>query len=947
MNKNIEYIKIINHPFYNSGGIKTNLKEIDKFILNPICKNKLLINSEEDKQLLFEYIDSKDKLLLPMIYKALIEITPNDNIEEFTKLLCNKYINKSSGLDLLLNSLKSLSNIPIELLSKYYTRIYTEEKSHFYNDMNKDLRQNKKFNYLPYIKVLYEGVRLQSLPLSSDKTLYRGSLLSNKEIETIKKYLNNKIEDLPGAIIFSRAFLSFSKDINVAKYFLNLNENKNKELSKVLYILEKDDNLDYSLSTHADLNELSFYNEKEVLFFPFSSFEIKSINEIFDKNEKIYEIKLLYLGKYIKKFKEDKVFNEKEKVEKVLPNSEFKKEIIKFGLINSENINKRNNCKELIKKYEEYKENISNNEREKKNDNIRKIIKKIETNENAKREKNENNNKPVQNSKELCNNIIKNEENISNNNNEDSNNRMKKLIDIFNNNKSNSRIEGKNDLENKNAIQNKYMKNEDKNNIRKKDTNNIVKVEDNNNINLRKEDINNIVKIEGKNNIDLKKEITNEFNSQSTLVKNEDKNNIALKREEINNIIKNEDKNNVTLKGEETNNIIKNEDKNNIALKREEINNIVKNEDKNNIALKREEINNIVKNEDKNNVALKGEEINNIIKNEDKKNIALKREEINNIIKNEDKNNIALKREETNNIIKNEDKNKLINKNEDEKKIVKNEDRFNKKEDKNYDGNNKPSESIKNKIDKDEDLGKIYYYISGKISTEYLSKLRKYDISEKKSENILKYCVWNEIKKNDFLPNDSTKYSLEELKKSIEKLCPSKDIYDFHLSQMEKNYKKMKSKNLSKDDKKGCALSLSYYTGHRENNSNERNSNIYNSKVNINSISKISTDGNRGNSLKNIEDFSDEKDIYPIIYYIAKALNNLPLYKGYTIRCIELTHKQAQIYEPGNIITWNQWSSSTIGKNPSSSFKSKNAWFYIYSVSSRDISQFLIFTSEK
>ena len=37
---------------------------------------------------------------------------------------------------------------------------------------------------------------------------------------------------------------------------MNLNENKNKELSKVLYILEKDDNLDYSLSTHADLNEL-------------------------------------------------------------------------------------------------------------------------------------------------------------------------------------------------------------------------------------------------------------------------------------------------------------------------------------------------------------------------------------------------------------------------------------------------------------------------------------------------------------------------------------------------------------------------------------------------------------------------------------------------------------------------------------------------------------------
>ena len=91
------------------------------------------------------------------------------------------------------------------------------------------------------------------------KNLYRGSLLSNKEIEKIKKYLNNKIEDLPDAIIFSKTFLSFTKDIKVAKFFLNLNKNKNIELSKVIYILEKDDSLDFSLSTHEDLDELSFF----------------------------------------------------------------------------------------------------------------------------------------------------------------------------------------------------------------------------------------------------------------------------------------------------------------------------------------------------------------------------------------------------------------------------------------------------------------------------------------------------------------------------------------------------------------------------------------------------------------------------------------------------------------------------------------------------------------
>ena len=42
INKNIEYKKIINNPFYNSGGIKTYINEINQFILNPICKKKII-----------------------------------------------------------------------------------------------------------------------------------------------------------------------------------------------------------------------------------------------------------------------------------------------------------------------------------------------------------------------------------------------------------------------------------------------------------------------------------------------------------------------------------------------------------------------------------------------------------------------------------------------------------------------------------------------------------------------------------------------------------------------------------------------------------------------------------------------------------------------------------------------------------------------------------------
>ena len=363
INKNKDKEYLLNHPFYNSGGIIASFEDIKKFILNPTIniKKKLVLNREDEGQLVFEYIDCKEKLLLPLLYKTLIEVTPNDKIEEFTDFLYNKYAKNNKELKKLFDSFKDLSNIPFELLSKYYIRIYTEEESNFYSDLNKDLRINKKDIYLPYIKVLYEGIRLKSLPLANNSILYRGSILSNNEIEKIKKYLNNKIEGLPSSIIFSKAFLSFTKDRLIAENFINLNKNKTNELSKVLFILEKEDNIDFSLSTHADIEKISYFPiEREVLFFPFSSFEIQGIKEIKMNDEEIYEIKLLYLGKYIKEIQKDNNYIEKENI---LPDSEFKKQIVEFGLIKPENT--EINAKKLIKEYEKYSNDIKSNKNDK------------------------------------------------------------------------------------------------------------------------------------------------------------------------------------------------------------------------------------------------------------------------------------------------------------------------------------------------------------------------------------------------------------------------------------------------------------------------------------------------------------------------------------------------------------------------------------------------------
>ncbi len=148
---------------------------------------------KDNAELTFEHIDSNQKLALPLFYKALIEKAPTDNIEKYTELLYTKYADSSWSLKELLNPIKTMYDIPLELLCKYYARIYTIE-SDFYRNINRDLRekQAKKYEYLPFIKVLYEGVKLKSLSIANDSELYRGSIISQTEIDLINKCLAEK-----------------------------------------------------------------------------------------------------------------------------------------------------------------------------------------------------------------------------------------------------------------------------------------------------------------------------------------------------------------------------------------------------------------------------------------------------------------------------------------------------------------------------------------------------------------------------------------------------------------------------------------------------------------------------------------------------------------------------------------------------------------------------------
>ena len=374
---NEEYLNSEN-AFYTFGGIATTFREITLFLKNAppseknmkiYDENKFLINDSpiykimktlNENELIFEYIDNKEKLMLPLFYKSLLDKTSIKNIEEYTNYLYNIYSKKNSAVERLLGPIKSISNIPIEILSKYYARLYTIE-SDFYKDINKDLRLNKIEKYLPYIKTLYEGVKLKSLPLSEDKILYRGSKISNDEMIKIKNYFFKKpIKGMPGTIAFSRSFLSFQKYRQVAEKFLKFGK-ANKNLLNVLFILEKDDNMDYNLMTHCDMETVSLYpKEGEVLFFPFSCFEIKDIKEMKIYNEKIYEIRLLYLCNYLKDIENNNNINF---IDNKIPDSEFKKQLFEYGLIKKEKEKEEKRDSDSIfseKLYKNYIKEINN-----------------------------------------------------------------------------------------------------------------------------------------------------------------------------------------------------------------------------------------------------------------------------------------------------------------------------------------------------------------------------------------------------------------------------------------------------------------------------------------------------------------------------------------------------------------------------------------------------------
>ena len=312
----------INNSFYNSGGVFDNYDEVAKYLnkFNSYFSKKTFDEKKNELSyeglFTFNYLKSDLDLLAPILYKDIItkKKISYDEIKEFNKYLLDIGNNE---INYLIEPLNILKYVPLEIVCKYWIRIYTIE-SIFYKEINNKLMNLEIKFYHIYIRTLYFGLESNSFSPNINDKLYRGSIINENEIEKIINYKNNKI------IVFCKAFLSFSNDLNVAIDFLEQSQ-KNKGNSFVIYELNtinENEIQNYNISNVILKDFSKFKDENEVLFLPGSSFEIKDIEKKVNiEGINVCKISLSYIGKFNKDFYE--IYNNPKKISELTKNNEI------------------------------------------------------------------------------------------------------------------------------------------------------------------------------------------------------------------------------------------------------------------------------------------------------------------------------------------------------------------------------------------------------------------------------------------------------------------------------------------------------------------------------------------------------------------------------------------------------------------------------------------------
>ena len=345
-----KYKGYLKDTFYNHLGIATTIENlifnlemfIESYNYKINRKNMGYIVPPIDYKdcYIFEYIDNENKLILPFLYYKIMKNSKvsNDEIKETNKYIFEKY-GENDQINNLLIQLEMVENIPLNIIAKYWGRIYTIE-SPFYRNLNADLMKLKNEDYNSYIQVLYSG--LKEFEYKEDITLYRGANISEIETENMfnfyrnRKFVLNEKEFQPLYLIYSRAYLSFSKSKDISLGFIkDINNTK-----KILFQLKNKPNI--KTLSNADVYNISaFPDESEILFFPFSAFLIENIIE----EDGIYHIDLVYLGFYENKIKTklEEVKDNKRLLFEIMNNTNLSKDIFKSKILPKSIETKNNN----------------------------------------------------------------------------------------------------------------------------------------------------------------------------------------------------------------------------------------------------------------------------------------------------------------------------------------------------------------------------------------------------------------------------------------------------------------------------------------------------------------------------------------------------------------------------------------------------------------------------
>ena len=314
----------INLVFDYFAPVMDELKCKNIYNFNPNCfSNDIEINKNNFS---FEYIEESRQLILPLYLTDFLGIPNQNEIKDFNVFALKNFSNNRKIKELI-EQLLLKSKVPLQILIKYWLRAYTIESA-FYRQMNNYLMGRLGNQFDTYIKVLYYGLRQNYISSCIDKELFRGGTITKDELKYINNSLDNKKENLPGCICYNRSYLSTSKDKNIALSYIRNKPSDNNKV-KVLYRIQPVNDIYKDNATNVDIEKISFFqHEKEILFFPFSCFEIASFELI--END-YYQINLVYLGKYKNKIK----------VTEKIPESKLTKAILSSTIIDKIDLAKK------------------------------------------------------------------------------------------------------------------------------------------------------------------------------------------------------------------------------------------------------------------------------------------------------------------------------------------------------------------------------------------------------------------------------------------------------------------------------------------------------------------------------------------------------------------------------------------------------------------------------